>query len=83
MLFKANNIYFSIDISNESIKRVEFTEGSMLFSDVDSGDVPSSEDSAVFYPESENLKIFRAELSRYLSGYKMALNKFRKLKAFI
>lgn len=83
MLLKANNINFFIDIANQTIKRSQFDNGTMLFSDVDSGEVPSSEDSAVFNSGSKELKIFRHELKFYLSEYEMALKKFRKLKAFI
>jgi hypothetical protein len=83
MLIKANNINFFIDAFNQTIKRSEFYSGTMLFSDVDSGEVPSNEDSAIFSSESKELKIFRYELECYLPEYQMALKKFRKLKAFI
>ena len=83
MLIKANNINFFIDVFNKTIKRSEFTDGAMLFSDIDSGRVPYSEDCGIFYPGSDQLKIFTDELKFYLSNYELALKKFRKLKAFM
>lgn len=83
MIIKANNINFFIDPINQIIKRSKFDHGAMLFSDVDDGNIPASEGSAVFFENSDQLIIFRNELKSYLAEYKLALLKFRKLRAFI